>query len=88
MNFWHKKIPNYIYDCSYEELVSNKENETRKLIEFCNLEWEDNCIDHTKNKTGIKTVSISQAREPVYKSSVNLYETYIEYLPFLKKIKE
>ena len=54
MNFWHKKIPNYIYDCSYEELVSNKENETRKLIEFCNLEWEDNCIDHTKNKTGIK----------------------------------
>ena len=88
INFWHQKIPNYIYDCSYEELVGNKDNETKKLIEFCNLEWEDNCIDHTKNKTGIKTVSISQAREPVYKSSVNLYETYTEYLPFLKKIKE
>ncbi len=60
----------------------------KKLIKFCNLDWEDNCIDHTKNKTGIKTVSLAQARKPVYKSSVNLYETYIEYLPFLNQIKE
>ena len=34
----------------------------QKLIKFCNLDWEDNCIDHTKNKTGIKTVSLAQAR--------------------------
>ena len=88
MKFWKLKLPNLIYECDYEKLVNDQENETKKLIKFCNLDWEDNCIDHTKNKTGIKTVSLAQARKPVYKSSVNLYETYIEYLPFLNQIKE
>lgn len=88
MSFWQLKIPNFIYECDYEKLVNDQEIETKKLIKFCNLEWEENCIDHTKNKTGIKTVSLAQARKPVYKSSVNLSETYIEYLPFLKQLKE
>ena len=88
MKFWKLKLPNLIYECDYEKLVNDQENETKNLIKFCNLDWEDNCIDHTKNKTGIKTVSLAQARKPVYKSSINLYETYIEYLPFLNQIKE
>ena len=88
MKFWKFKLPNLIYECDYEKLVNDQENETKRLIKFCNLDWEDNCIDHTKNKTGIKTVSLAQARKPVYKSSVNLYETYIQYLPFLNQIKE
>ena len=88
MKFWKLKLPNLIYECDYEKLVNDQENETKKLIKFCNLDWEDNCIDHTKNETGIKTVSLAQARKPVYKSSINLYETYIEYLPFLNQIKE
>ena len=48
MSFWHSKIPNFIYDCCYEDLVKNPVEETKKLISFCNLEWEDNCLDHTK----------------------------------------
>ena len=88
MTFWHQKIPNYIYDCHYENLVSNPAEETKKLINFCNLDWEENCLDHTKNKTGIKTVSIEQARKPIYKNSVNLNESYIKYLDFLNQISE
>ena len=88
MAFWHQKIPNYIYDCHYENLVSNPVEETKKLINFCNLDWDENCLDHTKNKTGIKTVSIEQARKPIYKNSVNLNESYIKYLDFLNQISE
>lgn len=88
MSFWHSKIPNYIYDCSYENLVNNPEDETKKLIKFCNLEWQDQCLDHTKNKTGIKTVSIEQARKPIYKNSVALSDSYLKYLDFLNKISE
>ena len=62
--------------------------ETKKLINFCNLNWEDNCLDHTKNKTGIITVSIAQARSPIYKNSVNLNESYLKYLEFLNNISE
>ena len=86
MSFWHEKLPNQIYDCEYENLVNDQINETKKLINFCNLSWEENCIDYTKNDTGIKTVSISQARKPIYKSSVKLSDKYTDYLEFLKKI--
>ena len=88
MTFWHTKIPNYIYDCEYEELVNNQEAETRKIINFCNLDWEDDCLNFTKKGSPIKTVSIVQARKPIYKSSVNLNENYKNYLHFLNNIEE
>ena len=86
MQFWHEKLPDEIYDCHYEKLVNDQIEETKKLIKFCNLSWEENCIDYTKNDTGIKTVSISQARKPIYKTSVKLSDKYIDYLDFLKNI--
>ena len=87
MTFWHNCLPNQIYDCECENLVSDQINETKKLINFCNLSWEDSCIDYTKNETGIKTVSISQARKPIYKTSIKLSDKYKNYLGFLNDIK-
>ena len=86
MIFWNNKLPNQIYNCEYENLVNNQLDETKKIINYCNLDWQDSCIDHTKNDTGIKTVSISQARKPIYKSSIKLSDNYLKYLDFLKKI--
>ena len=57
------------------------QNEIEKLLEFCELEWDDNCLNHHKNiKTPIKTVSISQARQPVYSSSVRSSDKYKDHL--------
>jgi len=86
MNFWEMKLPNEIFHCEYEKLVNDSENEIKKLVNFCNLNWEEDCLNHTENKTPIKTVSIVQARKPIYKSSVNLSEEYLKYLDFLEKI--
>ena len=81
MNFWYSKIPEFIHTVEYEKLVSDQENEINKLLKFCELEWDDNCLNfHKHSKTPIKTVSISQAREPIYKSSVNSNDKYKEYL--------
>ena len=88
MKFWHHKLPNYIYDCKYENLINDQENETKKLIKFCNLNWDEKCIDFTKNSTGIKTISLSQARKPIYKDSVNLSDLYKDSLGFLNNISE
>ena len=81
MDFWQSKIKDFIYEIEYEKLVSNKEDEIKKLIKFCGLKWDPMCLNHHKNnKTPIKTVSISQARKPVYNSSVNSNENYENYL--------
>ena len=86
MNFWDQKFENEIYHLEYENLVKNNIDETKKIISFCSISWEESCLDHTKNNTGIKTVSISQAREPIYKSSVRLSDNYLNYFEFLKRI--
>ena len=81
MNFWYSKIPQFIHTVEYEKIVSEKKNEIKKLLKFCDLEWDDNCLSHHKNtKTPIRTVSIAQARQPVYSSSVNSGDNYKDYL--------
>ena len=77
MNFWNEKFGNEIYEMSYEKLVSHKKLETENLLSFLELDHEETCFEHHKNvKTPIKTVSVSQARKPIYSSSVNKNEFY------------
>ena len=85
MAFWKtKKIDNLI-DVNYEDLIANTEFEVRKIINHCELEWEDNCLNFHKNKNPIKTISASQARKPIYKSSLNIFDEYKDYLKVINK---
>ena len=86
MSFWQNKMGNFIYEYHYEKLVANQLDETKKVLKFCNLEFEDQCINYTENKSTVSTVSVSQARQKIYKSSINLSEKYLDYFPFLKQI--
>jgi len=86
MNFWTNKLGNFIYDYQYEKLVDNQIEETKKVLNFCKLEFEENCINYTKNKIPVRTISVAQARQKIYKSSVKLSEKYIDYFPFLKSL--
>ena len=84
MSFWKTKIPNFVYDLSYEKLVQNQEHEVRKLIKFCGLDWDSDCLKfYEKNKTPIKTVSMIQARKPIYNNSINSSEFYSKNLSIL-----
>ena len=76
MKFWHKLLPNYIYDIKYEDLINNQEVQTKSLIEACGLKWNDNCLNFHQNKKPIKTLSVSQARQKIYKTSLKLSENY------------
>ncbi len=88
MEFWEKKIPNFIYNLNYQKLVEDQENEIKKLINFCDLIWEEDCLKFNEKASSIKTVSIAQARKPIYKTSLKSYEKYYDYLPLLKKIDD
>jgi len=86
MKFWKEKLPDFIYDINYEKLTENKEDEIKKLLKFCELNWEEDCLNFNKKGPPVKTVSITQARKPIYKTSVNLYEKYKDYLEIFNKI--
>jgi tetratricopeptide (TPR) repeat protein len=76
MTFWHEKFPNKIYDLNYENLTTNQEKETRKLLKYCELEWDDNCLKFHKNKRAVKTASSLQVRKKIYKNSSDAWKKY------------
>ena len=86
MKFWEKKIPNFIYNLNYEKLINNPKDQIEKLLNFCELNWEEDCLNYNKKATAIRTVSAAQARKPIYKTSLNSYEKYYDYLDMFKKI--
>ena len=88
MEFWKQLLPDFIYDISYEKLVENQEFESRKLLDFCDLAWDKNCLTFYKNKRGIITASFAQTRKPIYKNSVKSWQKYKDELLPLFKILE
>ena len=82
-------LPNTIYDISYESLTQNPEPEIRKLLSACDLEWQEACLNFEKNTGIVKTASAYQVRQPIYTSSVSLWEHYEAYLkPLLDELDE
>ena len=76
INFWQKKLGNFIYELNYESLINNHEKKIKELLDFCNLEFEEKCLEFYKNKNQVKTASIIQVRKDFYKSSIDLYKNY------------
>jgi tetratricopeptide (TPR) repeat protein len=87
MNHWHQVIPDAIYDIEYESLTQNPESEIRNLLSACDLEWQQACLDFDKHEGLVKTASFYQVRQPMYTSSVRLWEQYKEFLgPLLNEL--
>ena len=80
ISFWKEIFKDDIYVSKYEKLIDNSQFEIKEMINFCDLEWDPNCLNHHLNKSGIKTASINQARKPIYNSSKNLNKNYINKL--------
>jgi hypothetical protein len=85
MNYWHTAFPNKIYDISYEDLTVNQEIETRKLLEYCELEWDENCLNFHNSQRSVKTASSIQVRKKIYQGSSEVWKKYEDYLqPLIK----
>ena len=88
MFFWKKELGDFIYESHYEKLVTEQISETKSILKFCNLKFEDNCVNYTKNNIPSRTISVYQVRNEIYKSSLNISDKYLNYFPFLKEIKK
>ncbi|MCP5074045.1 MAG: tetratricopeptide repeat protein [Rhodobacteraceae bacterium] len=80
MGFWHALFPGQIYDAVYENLTTNQESESRRLLEFCGLDWQDQVLDFHKTKRVVRTASVTQVRRKMYRSSVRKWEVFAEQL--------
>ena len=76
MNFWQKEFPKNIFNLNYESLVENPKNQIEKILNFCNLEWDENVMSHHKNSRIIRTLSFDQANKPISKKVSNTIKNY------------
>jgi len=86
MNHWHKVYGEDIYTVHYDNVINNTESTIRELIEYCELPFEDNCLEFYKSSRPVKTPSAEQVRQPIYKSGLNYWKNYEDFLSPLKKI--
>ena len=80
MVFWTNTLSKRIYKLDYEQLTVNQESETRQLIDYLDLDWDEKCLSPQNNKRNVATASNVQIRKKVYRGSS---EQWKKYQPFL-----
>ena len=80
MQHWIELFGDDIYVSSYEDLVQNPADATRRLIDYCGLEWDDACLSPHKAERGVKTASVAQVRAPINTKSVEGWRKFEKQL--------
>jgi len=80
MAHWTAMMPQTIHHLSYEELVADQLGQTRNLLQFCGLEWQDACAQFHLNPAPATTASAAQVRRPIYATSLQQWRHYQQQL--------
>lgn len=85
MGFWNKLFPDKILNFCYEDLTKNQEIETRNLLRYCELDWDENCLNFYNNESAVKTTSSMQVKQKMYQGSSDAWKKYESFLqPLIK----
>ncbi|MEW9806717.1 sulfotransferase [Mesorhizobium sp. ZMM04-5] len=76
MQHWNTLLPGRIFEANYETMIADQEAETRRLIEFLGLPWDDACLRFYETDRSVTTPSRWQVRQPIYRSSVKRWKKY------------
>ncbi len=85
MQHWNAVMPGVILTLRYEALVADLEGESRRLLDYCNLSWEDQCLRFHENRQASTTASALQVRQPIYSTSVDKWRRYERQLDPLRQ---
>jgi tetratricopeptide (TPR) repeat protein len=85
MDHWSEFLPGAIHTVSYESLVADPQGTSRRLLEFCGLEWQEACGRPHENRAAATTASAAQVRRPIYSSSLQQWRHYETQLAGLSR---
>ena len=81
MAHWRNVLPaSHFIEVDYENVVEDIEREARRMLEFLGLDWEPACLDFHQTKRPVRTSSVNQVRQPVYKTSAGRWRKHAEHL--------
>ena len=80
MAHWKKVLTLPILEVRYEDLVADQRGQTRRMLEFLGLPWDERCLEFHQNQRVVATSSREQVRRPMYGSSVGRWKNYEKHL--------
>jgi len=88
MDHWHQVMPGAVLDVDYEMVVADLDTQVRRILDYCELPFEESCLRFHETDRAVKTASSEQVRQPIYASSVNLWKNYESHLEELIEVLE
>ena len=88
MNHWDNVLPNAVLRVQYEDVIDDIETQVRRILNYCKLPFESNCIDFYKTKRAVRTASSEQVRQPINKKGVDQWRNFEGFLmPLQEKLE-
>ena len=90
MQHWREVLPEgVLLEVRYEDVVADLEGQARRMVEYCGLEWEDACLAFHRTQRSVRTASVTQVRQPIYRNSVGRWRAYGHLLqPLLQALDD
>jgi tetratricopeptide (TPR) repeat protein len=86
MAHWKSSYPDTIHDFDYDVMVREPRREIGKLLDFCCLDWEDDCLEPGAARGAVRTASVWQVRQPIHARSSGRWRNYAKHLESVTKL--
>ena len=84
MNYWHERFPGEILHVQYEDVVEDLPSQVQRVLDYCELPFEEACLNYWATDRAVKTPSSEQVRKPIFKSGVENWQQFEHHLDALK----
>ena len=84
MHHWERVLPGFVLRVRHEDVVDNLESQVWRILDFCGLPLEENCIEFHKTVRSVRTPSSEQVRQPIYRTGLDQWRRYEAHLAPLK----
>lgn len=80
MNHWEKVLPNKILRVNNEDVIDDLEGQVRRMLDFLELPFEEECISFHQTERSVRTASSEQVRQPINRSGMGRWKPYAKHL--------
>jgi hypothetical protein len=85
MAHWDQVLPGRILRVQHEDVVADLDASVRRILDFCGLEFQPQCLEFYKTARSVRTASSEQVRRPIFQEGLTQWKNYEPWLDELKK---
>jgi predicted Zn-dependent protease len=80
MRHWDQVLPGRVLRVYHEDVVADLQGSVRRMLDFCGLDFEPQCIEFYKTERSVRTASSEQVRQPIYREGLDQWKNFEPWL--------